>query len=250
MPSDFDVQILPGTGDAVNPPVRRSPLAVALAKGVISQVILAAANFAVTLILLRYASNDQYGCYVLVSSGVLILTSLQGSLIGPAMVNRLAQLGLEGRAELVGGLYAGQRRMLPRVFAFGAAFIVILWFSHRLDSATSCLALVALMSGWTGLYRQFFRMVSNAYRSATASLCGDLAYAALLLGGALIAITTPTPAIVTLIFMSLGSIGSGLVNSRLQWRTERWTIRASPQVWRGIVKVGIWPAAGTVAFWA
>ncbi|HEV2700139.1 MAG TPA: hypothetical protein VGV09_00805 [Steroidobacteraceae bacterium] len=203
-----------------------------------------------TLILLRYATNEQYGYYVLVSGGVMIVTSLQGSLIGPAMVNRLSQLGPEGRADLIGGLYAGQRRILPRLFGLGAVSTFILWLSHRLDSATAGLVLVALTAGWTGLYRQFFRMVSNAYRSAKAALRGDLAYTGLLLGGAVAGIATQSPALVTLVFMSFGGIASGLVNSRLQWREERWNVRASAKVWRAIAAVGIWPAAGTVAFWA
>ena len=102
----------------------------------------------------------------------------------------------------------------------------------------------------TGLYRQFFRMISNAYRHATAALRADIAYAVLLLGGAAIGVATSAPAIVTLIFMCLGAIASGLVSSRLMWRHERWNVQATPRVWRGIAAVGIWPAAGTVAYWA
>jgi hypothetical protein len=93
-------------------------------------------------------------------------------------------------------------------------------------------------------------MVSNAYRNATAALRGDLAYTALLLGGAGLGIATPAPAIVTLIFMSLGSIASGQASSRLLGRNESWNVDANPRVWRDIAAVGVWPAAGTVAFWA
>jgi O-antigen/teichoic acid export membrane protein len=234
----------------LNSPVKRPPLPGALAKGVISQGILSAANFAVTLILLRYASNDQYGYYVLVFSGVMIIASLQGALVGPAMVNRLNQLGPEGRADLIGGLHAGQRWALRRVLGVCAACIAILWSVKKLDSATTWLTLVALTAAWTGLYRQFYRMVSNAYRNAAAALRGDLVYAALLLCGAALGIATAAPAIVTLIFMSLGSIAAGLQSSHLLWRNERWNVHATPRVWRNIAAVGIWPAAGTVAYWA
>jgi O-antigen/teichoic acid export membrane protein len=234
----------------LNPAIKRPPLPGALAKGIVSQVILAAGNFAVTLILLRYASNDQYGYYVLVFSGVLVLASLQGALVGPAMVNRLNQLGPEGRSDLIGGLYAGQRWALMRVFGVSAACIAVLWSIRKLDSATTWLTLVALTAAWAGLYRQFFRMVSNAYRNATAALRGDLAYTALLLCGAGLGVATSAPAIVTLIFMSLGSIASGRESSRLLWRNESWNVDAAPGVWRDIAAVGIWPATGTVAFWA
>lgn len=211
---------------------------------------MSAGNFAVTLLLLRYASNDQYGYYVLVFNGVLMLASLQGALVGPAMVNRLNQLGPEGRSDLIGGLYAGQRWALIRVFGLCAACISILWSINKLDSPTTWLTLVALTAAWTGLYRQFFRMVSNAYRNATAALRGDLAYAVLLLCGAGLGIATSAPTLVTLIFMSLGSIASGRESSRLLWRNERWNVNATPGAWRDIAAVGIWPATGTVAFWA
>jgi O-antigen/teichoic acid export membrane protein len=234
----------------LNPAVKRPSLPAALSKGVISQVILSAGNFAVTLILLRYASNEQYGYYVLVFSGVLMLVSLQGAFIGPAMVNRLNRLGPGGRADLIGGLYAGQRRALLRVCGVCAACIAVLWSIKKLDSATTGLTLVALTAAWTGLYRQFFRMVSNAYRNSAVALRGDLAYTALLLCGAGLGIATSAPAIVTLIFMSLGSIAAGRESSRLLWRAESWNIDATAGVWRDIAAVGIWPATGAVAFWA
>lgn len=240
----------PRPAEALDPAIKRPPLPGALAKGIVSQVILSAGNFAVTLILLRFASNDQYGYYVLVSSGVMILTSLQGALVGPAMVNRLNLSGPGGRSDLIGGLYVGQRWALMRVFGVSAACIAILWATRKLDSATTWLTVVALTAAWTGLYRQFFRMVSNAYRNAMAALRGDLAYTALLLCGAGFGIATSAPAIVTLIFMSLGSIASGRESSRLLWRNESWNFDATPRVWRDIAAVGIWPATGTVAFWA
>jgi O-antigen/teichoic acid export membrane protein len=234
----------------LNSAVKRPPLTGLLARGVVSQVILAAGNFAVTLILLRYASNEQYGSYVLVFNAVLILASLQGALVGPAMVNRLNQLGPEGRADLIGGLYAGQRWALPRVFGACAAGIAILWSIRKFDSATTWLMVVALTAAWTGLYRQFFRMVANAYRNASATLRADVAYATLMLCGAAVGIATPAPAIVTLLFMSVGGIASGVESSRLLWRNEHWNVRATPRVWREIAAVGVWPATGTVAYWA
>jgi O-antigen/teichoic acid export membrane protein len=234
----------------LNPAAPRVSLTGALAKGVASQIVLAVGNFAVTLILLRYASSDQYGYYVLVFSGVLVLASLQGALVGPAMINRLSQSGPEGRADLIGGLYVGQRFVLRGFFGVCAAAILVLSFFKKFDSATVGLLLVALAAAWTGLYRQFFRMVANAYRNATAALRADLAYVGLLLCGAAVGIATSEPAIVTLIFMSLGAIASGLESSRLLSRRERWNIHASPQVWRAIIAVGIWPAAGTGAYWA
>lgn len=221
-----------------------------LAKGVFSQIVLSAGNFAVGLILLRYTSNDQYASYVLVFSGLLMLTSLQGAFVGPAMVTKLAQMGPESRADFIGGLYAGQRWLVVRLVAIACVCIVILRAVHVLNMTTMGLVLASLAAAWAALYRQFFRMVSNAYRNSAATLRGDVLYVALLLCGALLAIFTPAPAIVTLISMTVGAIAAGQENRRSLWRDEQWNMHATARVWRGIAAVGTWTAAGSVAHWA
>lgn len=231
----------------MNPAAKRFGLAGTLAKGMISQVILSAANFTVGLLLLRYSSNDQYGYYVLVFSGILMLTSLQGAFVGPAMVNQLTRLGPEQRSDLIGGLYAGQRRAVVRLVAIAGVGIVIMRAFREFDTTTTWLLLAALAAGSTALYRQFFRMVSNGYRNATASLRGDIVYVALLLCGAGVSIATQIPAIVIVTFMSVASLAAGRENSRLMRRHETWNVHASTRVWRGIAAVGIWTATGSLA---
>jgi O-antigen/teichoic acid export membrane protein len=234
----------------LTPTAKHFAFAGVLARGVVSQVILAAGNFAVTLILLRYGSNTQYAYYVLVFGAVILMISLQGAFVGPALVNQLARLDSEQRADLIGGLYAGQRRLLPRIVLACLSGIAALWLLDLLNDESASILLVAIGTAWAALYRQFARMVSNAYRDSSAALTGDLAYVAILVGGAALGIRTSVPAIVTLAFMGLGAGVGGVVNSRLLWKRERWNINAGSHVWRKIAAVGAWTGAGSVAHWA
>ncbi len=234
----------------LTPTAKHFAFAGVLARGVVSQVVLAAGNFAVTLILLRYGSNTQYAYYVLVFGAVILMISLQGAFVGPALVNQLARLDAEQRADLIGGLYAGQRRFLPRIVLACFAGIAALWLLDLLNDESASILLVAIGTAWAALYRQFARMVSNAYRDSSAALTGDLAYVAILVCGAALGIRTSVPAIVTLAFMGLGAGVGGVVNSRLLWKRERWNINAASHVWRKIAAVGAWTGAGSVAHWA
>lgn len=146
-----------------------------------------------------------------------------------------------------GGLYAGQRRAVVRLLAIAGGGMVIMRVAGELDTATTGLLLVALVAGSTALYRQFFRMVSNGYRNATASLRGDAIYAALLLCGVGLSIATSRPALAIVTFMGVASAAAGWETSRQMWRHETWNVHASTRVWRGIAAVGVWTAAGTLA---
>lgn len=229
--------------------VGRLAFASVLARGVVSQAILSAGSFAVSLILLRDGSNAQYGYYVLVFNAVMLITSLQGAFVGPALVNELKRLDPRGRTDLIGGLYGGQRRMLLRVVPVCVCGILTLRLFDVIDTAMTWILLVATGSAWGALYRQFFRMVSNAHRDSSAALLGDVTYVVVLICGAAIGVSTSVPAIVTLVFMGLGALAGGLVNSRLAWARERWNVNAVSRVWRDIAAVGVWTGAGSAAHW-
>jgi O-antigen/teichoic acid export membrane protein len=181
-----------------------------LARGVISQAILSAASFAVGVMLLRYGSDAQYGYYVLVFNGVTLMTSLQGAFVGTS----------------------------------------VLWFCHLLGRDVALLCLVGIGAAWAALYRQFFRMVSNACQDSAAALSGDLAFVVTLICGTAIGILTVAPAIVTLISLCVAAIAGGFLNARLLWRQQRWNVHADSGVWREIAVIGYWTATGSVAHWA
>jgi O-antigen/teichoic acid export membrane protein len=234
----------------LSPVAKRHAFAGMFANAVVAQALLSIGNFVVSLILLRFGSDIQFGFYVLALNGLLLLTSIQASFVGPAMVLQLTRLEAADRSDLIGGLYSGQRRLLPPVAFLCSAVACVLWLVNVLDSFGAALLLVAVGAAWAALYRQFFRMVLNGYRNSEAVLRGDAVYVTAQIAGAAIAVFTSVPAVVTLAFLCAGATAGGYLNSRLLWKHERWSINATPEVWRKIARVGAWTAAGSIAHWS
>lgn len=234
----------------MSPVAKRHALAGMFANAVVAQALLSIGNFVASLLLLRFGSDIQFGFYVLALNGLLLLTSIQSSFVGPAMVLQLTRLEARDRSDLIGGLYSGQRRHLPLCACLCTAAIGVLWLFNVLDSFGAVLLLVAVGGAWAALYRQFFRMVLNGYRNSGAVLRGDAVYVAAQIVGAAIAVCTSVPATAMLAFLCAGATASGYLNSRLLWKHERWSINASPEVWRKIAHVGAWTAAGSIAHWS
>jgi O-antigen/teichoic acid export membrane protein len=234
----------------LSPVAKRRAFAGMFANAVVAQALLSIGNFVVSLILLRFGSDIQFGFYVLALNGLLLLTSIQSSFVGPAMVLQLTRLDASDRSDLIGGLYNGQRRLLPPLACLCSAIIGVLWLFNVLDAFEAVLMLVAVGAAWATLYRQFFRMVLNGYRNSEAVLRGDAVYVTAQIAGAAIAVFTSIPAVVTLAFLCAGATAGGFLNSRLLWKHERWSINAAPDVWRNIARVGAWTAAGSIAHWS
>lgn len=234
----------------MSPIAKRFAFAGMFANAVAAQALLSIGNFVVSLILLRFGSDAQFGFYVLALNGVMLLVSIQAAFVGPAMVLELTRLEGPERSDLIGGLYSGQRRFLPPLACLCLAATGALWLSKVLDSFEAVLLCAAVAAAWAALYRQFFRMVLNGFRNSEAVLRGDAVYVVAQIAGAALAVVTSVPAVVTLAFMGAGATAGGYLNSRLLWKHERWNINAAPAVWRKIARVGAWTVAGSVAHWS
>jgi O-antigen/teichoic acid export membrane protein len=234
----------------LSPIAKRFAFAGIFVNAVAAQALLSIGNFVVSLILLRFGSDAQFGFYVLALNGVMLLVSIQSAFVGPAMVLQLTQLEGPERSDLIGGLYSGQRRFLPPLAGLCLAATCALWLSKVLDSFEAVLLCAAVGAAWAALYRQFFRMVLNGYRNSEAVLRGDAVYVVAQVAGAAIAVLTSVPAVVAMAFLGAGAAAGGYLNSRLLWKYERWNINAAPSVWRQIARVGAWTAAGSVAHWS
>src|ERR1017187_8091952 len=96
---------------------------------VIMQALLSASNLCIGLILIRFTSDLQYGYYILILNSLALSTSLQGAFIQPPMVMRMIRASVSERADLIGGLYRGQRQFLMVLAAAAAVALVIARFS-------------------------------------------------------------------------------------------------------------------------
>jgi O-antigen/teichoic acid export membrane protein len=217
---------------------------------VIDQALLSAANLLVSLILIRETADVQYGYYILVFSAILLLTSLQGAFFGPPIAIRMVRLDRQGRADLVGGLYREQRRMLLRAGAVAIAVVGSLWAAGVLGSMTGPLALAALVAIVAALNREFFRMTLLAYRRSGDVLRADVVYVLLLVAGAVAATFTPAPA--TCAALGLGGaawIGGALLRRSLR-RFEDFNLHGVPEILADVAPTSLWSTAGAGSHWA
>jgi O-antigen/teichoic acid export membrane protein len=234
------------------PPKRERLLAFAkmLSSAVVSQALLSAANFAVGLLLIRHASDEQYGYYILASSAVLLILSLQGAFLNPPMVNRLAPLEGSARGDLIGGLYRDQSRWLRIIGA--AAFLIsaALWYGRVLDSHTGPVVLATIGATLAAIHRNFFRLVLLAHKRPQDVLRTDIYYIVILVVGVVIALNLPHPDVGAMLVMTLASIVSGWFTSRALWRHETWNTYGYPGILREVAPLAAWSTAGAAIHWA
>jgi O-antigen/teichoic acid export membrane protein len=216
---------------------------------VVVQALLSATSLCVGLILIRRVSDEQYGFYVLTLNVIMLVTSLQNAFIQSHMVVRMTGASDHARADLIGGLYREQRMLMPYIAAFAATVTLFCGLLGVFNRSAVTVALVAILAVMAALYREFLRMVLLAYRLPDRVLKADLLYAAVLIGGVLIASLTPSPAVVADLSLAAAALACGSVCQRALWRYQRWNIRGSPGILREIAPLGAWTAAASAIHW-
>jgi O-antigen/teichoic acid export membrane protein len=231
---------------------RSRQLAVArmLGSAVTGQALLSAASFTVGLLLIRHASDIQYGYFTLASSALALIASLQTSFLNPPLVNRITPLERPARGDVVGGLYRDQNRVLLGGGALALIVACGLWFAGVLDRYTGLLIIVTIVAALTTLHRNFFRMVLLAHRRPQDVLLTDACYVVLLLLGVYLAISLPAPAAGAMAVMGVAAAVSGVMLARLLWRHESWNVRGAVGILREVAPLAAWSTAGAAIHWA
>ena len=214
------------------------------------QALLSASNLCIGLILIRFTSDLQYGYYILILNSLALSTSLQGAFIQPPMVMRMIRASVSERADLIGGLYRGQRQFLMVLAAAAAVALVIARFSGLISMQLTLLLLAASAAAVATLYREFFRMVLLAYRMPHDVLKADAFYILVLIPGIALATLTPVPAAVAALALALAALVGGTASSKSLRRHEPWNARGEPRVLLEIAPIGGWSTAGAAAHWA
>jgi len=245
-----DAACVPARHAATGLSERRKQFAFArlLSSAVVSQALLSAASFGVGLVLIRNTSDTQYGYYILASSAILLLTSVQNAFFNPPLALRLNQLDRTGRADLVGGLYREQRRSL---WLIGTTSLVALglWYGHVLNDDTGPLVIAAIAAAMAMLHREYFRMVLLAHRLPHDVLRTDVVYVALLFAGVSTAILTLTPAITAIFTLGVAAAASSMLLAQRLRRHESWNTQGVPNILREIAPLAAWSTAGAAVHW-
>jgi O-antigen/teichoic acid export membrane protein len=186
---------------------------------------------------------------VLITTAILLMTALQATFIQPPMVIRLTKSDRSGRADLVGGLYRDQRRIVPWFAVITAVMALVLWLRGRLDLRIAAILIAATLAIIATLYREFLRLVLFAYRRPNDVLRSDFVYCILLVAGAFAATLTPLPAATAALTMALSATICAPLLSRAVWRHEPWNTDAPRGTLLSIVPIGAWSVVGGVTHW-
>jgi O-antigen/teichoic acid export membrane protein len=221
-----------------------------LSSAISSQALLSAANFSIGLILIRSTSDVQYGYYVLASSAIILLVSMQNAFFSPPLAIGMNRLDRLGRGELVGGLYRAQRRILPALGGVAVVIALGLWYAQVLDVHSGPLVLATAFAALAILHREYFRMVLLAHRRPYDVFRTDICYVALMVAGILLAILTPAAAVTAVFTLGLAAVASGILLSRTLRRHEPWSMDGARGILREIVPLAAWSTAGAGIHWA
>jgi O-antigen/teichoic acid export membrane protein len=212
--------------------------------------VLSACNFLVGLLLIRRTEHAQYGLYVLIVTGVQLLTQAQGAFIGPALVRCLASAELAERRDFVGGAYREQRRRLVLLAIAATVVLAGLWCFKLVATPLVPLCIAAIAAALCTLYREYFRMVLFAYRLPLQALKADILYITLLSIGAYLATLTAAPAIVAAMALALAGAVGGWLLSRMVWQHEGWAIKGAPRIIAELAPLGTWALIGAAIHWS
>lgn len=214
---------------------------------IIDQAMLSAANLAAGLLLIRYASETQYGYYILAFNAMMLLTTLQGTFIGTPVVVRLPSLDATARRQWMGSLLRDQLRLAAWAGPLALAGIAGGWALGLLSAQTAAVAAAALLLILAALYREYLRGILLMYQRPQQVLAADVVYVLLLLGGVGLAVQGGQPASAALLAGALAAlVCAALLRRRLGDEID---VRAAPGRLREIARVGFWAASGGVIYW-
>jgi O-antigen/teichoic acid export membrane protein len=174
---------------------------------------------------------------------------VQTAFIQPPMIIRLTRADGAARANLVGGLYRDQNRLVPLVAAPALILGIALFLAGHLNTELAAIIIAGTAAIVTALHREFFRMVLFSYRLPDLVFKADFFYCILLIGGVALATLTPYPAAVAALAMSFACLVGRYLLSRAMWRHEPWNRNAPAGMMREILHQGSFSAFGAGSHW-
>jgi O-antigen/teichoic acid export membrane protein len=216
---------------------------------VISQAALSATNFAVSFMLIRRTTDNDYGSFVLVQSAIAMLVAAQSAwTIGPLSVIVFRQPP-EMRKTMVGAVRASLFRIVRRVAAVALLIPLIAYFLAPQNALPSAVMAIGVLAAWAALQRDFLRGTLFMYRRPEANLRADLVYCALLLTGATLAAFLFSPPAI----WAVGGLAiAALAGARMAYRSfaadPGWESGDAAPVWREMRPIAIWSAIGAIVY--
>lgn len=218
---------------------------------VVDQILLSAANFFVGFMLIRRTSDVDYGLFVLVQSGILLIVSAQNSwLSGPISVLG-PKRSPEARRQMIGAIATSQRRALNRLVVVALVFPLGAYLLGLCSGLVAIVAALGVIACHAALRREYVRSILLMYSRPNSVLRADLSYIGALFVGALLAAYGPPPGVLWAVGGLVASAWVGsLAAHRSLGRDPGWTTGNAAPFWREIRPLGTWAVFGSVIYWS
>lgn len=214
------------------------------------QILLSGTNFLVGFLLIRFTSDVDYGLYVLVQSGLLLLVSAQGAWVSGPLAVIAPRKSPAGKREMIGAVKDSQRRILRWVVPVTLFLPVLGFFTGRCSGLTAWVLAGAILAGWAALRREYLRSVLLIYSRPHSLLRVDSIYAGVLLAGILWAAFGTRTAIVWATVALAAAAWSGAAGAhRSLAANPGWVSGDAAPVWREMRTLGWWSLLGAMIYW-
>jgi O-antigen/teichoic acid export membrane protein len=208
------------------------------------QAMLSAVSFAISIILIKYATKVEYGYYSIAFSVLLIFVSIQNAVVNAPLAVLLVTKKGARKNQYAGSLCYGQFMGIIPGACLGIAGIGLLTF-FGLDSAKAYVAASICIGAIGILFRDFLRAYFFAEEDPVQALRMDAIYAALFLSLMIVALVL-FEIRSSIIFLFMGI--SGLLVSVLFTRKRNWRyhIQSIREGYRENWQYGKWALLGVL----
>jgi O-antigen/teichoic acid export membrane protein len=217
---------------------------------IFDQVVLSIANFLVGFSLIRYASDHDYGLYVLVQSTLILIISVHNSYLSGPIAILATKIPTDERWKTIGSVKRVQRRAL-RTVAVPLLLVPLLGYvSGILDGLVAWIVAAGIFAVWAALRREYLRSVLLMYFRPQALLGADVLYAVILLAGVTAAIAFGTNVVVGATFALAVAGWAGAAEAhRALGKDQAWQEGHEVTIWPQIHALGVWALAGSIIWW-
>src|SRR5271165_1210584 len=218
---------------------------------IFDQVVLSASNFLVGFVLIRYASDHDYGLYVLVQSTLVLVVSMQNAYLTGPIAILTPKLPADERWQTIGSVKRVQRRLL-RAAAVPLVILPLLgYLSGILDGLLASVMVAGIFAVWAALRREYLRSVLLMYFRPHTLLGADTVFAATLLAGVAAAISIGRDVVLgaTCALIGAGWAGAAAAHRSLANDQGGWQEERTVTIWPQIRSLGFWAVVGSTIWW-
>ncbi|HME41158.1 MAG TPA: hypothetical protein VKG63_19540 [Steroidobacteraceae bacterium] len=218
---------------------------------IFDQVVLSASNFLVGFVLIRYASDHDYGLYVLVQSTLVLVVSMQNAYLTGPIAILTPKLPADERWQTIGSVKRVQRRLL-RAAAVPLVILPLLgYLSGILDGLLASVMVAGIFAVWAALRREYLRSVLLMYFRPQTLLGADTVFAATLLAGVAAAISIGRDVVLgaTCALIGAGWAGAAAAHRSLANDQGGWQEERTVTIWPQIRSLGFWAVVGSTIWW-